>query len=78
MRKFDEPGQPPDQRDARKAYGDAVVDEMIAHPTLNQRCWSCNEHHGLKCVCSRAEKKAAYEAVVAVAIHPGTYKSRAK
>ena len=76
MRKFGEPGKPPDQQAARKAYGDAVIDEMIAHPTLNQRCWKCNEHHGLVCICSRAEKAAAYAEMVArmPKITPATYR----
>lgn len=65
FRKYDEHAQPPDQREARRVYGDAVIDEMIANPPLNARCWSCGEHHGLVCVCSRAEKRAAYDAMVA-------------
>ena len=73
MRKFVEPGPPPDQRPARKAYGE-MVDEMIAHPTLNQRCWNCKQHHGLVCVCSRAEKKAAYAKRNLRKITPGTYR----
>ncbi len=76
MRKFGEPGEPPDQGDARKAYGDAVIDEMIARPTLNQRCWSCKEHQGLVCVCSRKEKAAAYDLMVRHMnkITPATYR----
>ncbi|KKN25963.1 hypothetical protein LCGC14_0879550 [marine sediment metagenome] len=74
IRGMNEPGKPPDQRAARKAYGDKVIDEMIAHLTLNQRCWKCNEHHGLVCVCSRAEKAAAYAALDRPIITPATYR----
>lgn len=51
--------KPRDQLSARKAYGDEVVDEMIAHPTLNQKCHACQQHHGLVCVCTMTEKAAA-------------------
>ena len=76
LRKFNEPGAPPDQRAARKTYGDAVIDELVARPTLNQRCWKCHQHHGLVCVCSRAEKRAAYALMVRHMnkITPGTYR----
>ena len=62
----------PDQRAAQKAYGDEVIDEMIAHPTATQRCHACHQHHGLVCVCSGAEKGAAYED--RPAITPATYR----
>jgi hypothetical protein len=31
----------------------------IVHPTLNQRCYRCGEHHGWVCVCT-VEQKAEW------------------
>lgn len=45
----------PDQ--ARKQYGDALIDWMVESPTLNQRCYRCGEHFGLVCECSPLELK---------------------
>lgn len=55
-------GKVPEQKAARKAYGNALIDEVIAHPTMNARCYRCARHQGLACACTAEEKGEWLEA----------------